>query len=142
MALNERRRVLPNPGMPSLFQQLSVMPPMVKAIVGPAMVLMGVAAVIMVPDSGYSWVLLALGVIIGIPLGWQGAVQQSDEKLVQKELARAVEELELLRLDVEQAAADKRGVERFLMERGYTTSKARRWIALECGVVLPVSSLF
>ena len=34
---------------------------------------------------------------------------------------------------------DKRGVERFLLERGYTSAKVRRWIALECGVVLPAS---
>jgi len=134
--------LMPNPGMPSVFQQLSVMLSMVKAIVGPAMFLMGVAALIMVPDSGYRWVLLVLGAIIGIPLGWQGVAQRGDEKLVLKELARAAEELELLRLDVEQTAADKRGVERFLMKRGYTTNKARRWIALECGVVLPVSSLY
>src|SRR5690606_14489914 len=115
MAPNQRRRAMPSPGMPSVFQQLSVMPPAVKVIVGLGMCLMVLAGLIMVPDSYYSWVLLGLAAMIGVPLSWQGAVQRREEKLVTSELARAGEELDLLRLDLEQAAADKRGVERFLM---------------------------
>ena len=127
--------------MPSVFQQLSVMPPAVKALAGPLMVLMAIVAVTMMPETLYSWVLLALGFMIGIPLTWQGFSQRKEEKLVTKELERAALELDILRLELEQAAADKRGAERFLMERGYTTAKARRWIALECDIVLPASTL-
>ena len=136
------RRDIPNPGMPSVFQQLSVMPPAVKAFVGPLMAGMGIVAVVMIPDSVYSWVLLVVGGLIGIPLGWHGVVERREQKLIAAELERAQQELETLRLELEQVAADKRGVERFLMDRGYTTAKARRWIALECGVVLPVSALY
>lgn len=140
MAQDMRRR-LPNPGMPTVFQQLSVLPPAVKAFVGPLMVGMGIVAVVMISDSVYSWVLLVVGGLIGAPLGWQGVVQCREQKLEREELARAALELESLRVQLEQVAEDKRGVERFLMECGYTTAKARRWIALECDVVLPVSSL-
>ena len=142
MASQPRRRDLPNPGFPSVFQQLSVLPPLVKALVGPALFLMGVSALVMLPDGYYSWVLFALGALLGIPLGWQGVVQHKEHRLVAVEITRASAEMPQLQADLQQAASDKRGVERLLLERGYTTAKARRWIALECGVVLPVSSLY
>tara|TARA_R110002096_G_scaffold108799_5_gene238125 strand:+ start:1971 stop:2399 length:429 start_codon:yes stop_codon:yes gene_type:complete len=141
MAQPPRRRDMPNPGMPSIFQQLSVLPPAAKAFVGSLMVLMGIVAVTMVPETAFSWVLLVLGLILGLPLAWQGFTQAKEHQLVTKELERAALELDILRLELEQATADKRGIERFLMDRGYTTAKARRWIALECDVVLPASTL-
>lgn len=133
---------LPTPGMPSLLQQLAVMPPLVKAGVGVLLISMGSVAVILMPESLYSWVLVVLGGLVGMPLGWQGVAQSRQEKLEAEELDRAGIELESLRVQLEQVAEDKRGVERFLMECGYTTTKARRWIALECGVVLPISRQF
>jgi len=133
---------LPSPGMPSLLQQLSVMPPVVKAGVGVVMIAMGIVAVVLMPESMYSWVLLVISGLLGVPLAWQGAAQSRQQKLEAEELERAEIELESLRVQLEQVAEDKRGVERFLMECGYTTAKARRWIALECGVVLPISRLF
>ena len=51
--------------------------------------------------------------------------------------ARAEAELDELRALVLEAVEQARAVERMLTKRGYTSAKVRRWIALECGVVLP-----
>lgn len=128
---------LPSSRMPSMTEQLTALSPRVKAIAGPAMLIIGVVAFAL--NGG--WLMLAIGCFLGAPVTIQGLSQLKELRTVERELASAREELDLLKLEVEQAVDDKRGIERFLMDAGYTTAKARRWIALECGIVLPASSL-
>ena len=53
------------------------------------------------------------------------------------ERARAEAEMDDLRRVVAEAAERGGVTHRTLSKRGYTSPKIRRWIALECGVVLP-----
>ncbi|MFT4512244.1 MAG: hypothetical protein ACI91B_000932 [Planctomycetota bacterium] len=128
---------MPSSRMPSMTEQLTALSPRVKAFAGPVILIIGVVAFVL---SG-GWLLLAIGCFLGAPVTIQGMSQLKEQRTVERELARAREELDLLKLEIEQAADDKRGIERFLMEHGYTSAKARRWIALECGIVLPVNAL-
>ena len=45
--------------------------------------------------------------------------------------------MERLRLEVESAKGLGGVTHRTLSKLGYTSAKIRRWIALECGVILP-----
>lgn len=134
-------REMPKPGMPSMLGQLSVLPPAVKATVGLAMLALGVGAVVMLGAGFFSLVLLTVFAMTGVPLTLQGFSEGRQQKVIRSELQRAHQEIDLLRLEIEQAQANKRGLERFLIDRNFTTVEARRWIALECDVVLPRTSL-
>lgn len=135
------RRDLPNPRMPSLSQQLFVLPPSAKLIAGSFMILLALGAMLMMPGSFYSWLLLLVAGAIGPMLVYQGTTELRERAIVDEEMARAEFELDDLKQLVADLTGSKRGVERFLMERGYTSHKVRRWIALECDIVLPKSTL-
>jgi len=65
------RRDIPNPRMPSLSQQLFVLPPSAKLIAGSFMILLALGAMLMMPGSFYSWLLLLVAGAIALryPLG-------------------------------------------------------------------------
>ena len=131
------RREVPNPQLPGMGAQLAVLPPAAKVVVAPLMLVLGVVAIVLDPGSVFAWVLLVAAVALGGPLLLQGLGELRARQVFERERARARAELVVLQADLREVIAEKRGVERFLLERGYTSEKARRWIALECGVVLP-----
>jgi len=81
--------------------------------------------------------MLALFLIVGLPLGLSGLGVRRTQLLEASERARAEAELDDLRRVVAEAAERGGVTHRTLSKRGYTSPKIRRWIALECGVVLP-----
>ncbi|MEZ6038434.1 MAG: hypothetical protein R3F29_13205 [Planctomycetota bacterium] len=125
---------------PSLLAQLMVLPPWVRMVTGVGIV--GMAAVVLVNYgvSFYGALFLGFGALLGVPLSWSGVHDWREQHLERDERARAAAELSVLREELDGLREDKRGVERFLLERGYRSAKVRRWIALECGVVLPASA--
>ena len=124
---------------PSLLAQLMVLPPWVRMATGIGIV--GMAAVVLSTYgiSYYGVLFFGFGALFGVPLSWSGIHDWREQHRERDERARAASELASLRDALDGLREDKRGVERFLLERGYTSAKVRRWIALECGVVLPAS---
>ncbi|MCK5945567.1 MAG: hypothetical protein KAI24_26490 [Planctomycetes bacterium] len=131
------RRDLHDPRMPGLFAQLSVLPPAVQVAAATLMLAMGIAGIWLMPTGFASWLLLIVAFAVGGPVGVQGLTLQRERRVEAEEMRRAKDELPELRLVVDDAQGELRGVERTLMKRGYTSAKVRRWIAPECGVVLP-----
>ena len=74
---------------------------------------------------------------MGVPLGVSGLRVRRTQLVEASERARAEAELEDLRLELESAKGRGGVTHRTLSKLGYTSAKIRRWIALECGVVLP-----
>jgi len=131
------RRELHNPRMPGLFEQLSVLPPTVQIGAAVLMLGMGIVGVAITPASFYAWILLIVALCLGCPLLVQGFTVRRDQRIEAEEMERARAELHELRLHIEDAVERKHGVERALMKQGFTSAKVRRWIALECDIVLP-----
>lgn len=123
------------PGRIDLLEQLMVLSPLARIVAGGAMLAVGVASILLLV-SFYSFVLLGAGVAIGVPLVWSGWSAQREQEVERTERARAEVDLPYLRDFVAAAVKEHRNVARLLRERGYTSDKVRRWIALECGVVL------
>lgn len=134
------RREVPSAQMPGLGEQLAVLPPWAKLAVGPLMLAMGVVAVVLEPVSFFAWVLFSVAIFLGGPLLVKGAGELGEQRTFARECARARDEMPTLKADLAEAVQEKRGVERFLIDRGYTSAKVRRWISLECGIVPPRSS--
>lgn len=84
----------------------------------------------------YSLVLLGLAGGVGGPLLWSGLADRKAQRLDAAERRRAEAELPALREAIAAAVAQQQNVGRLLRERGYARPRVRRWIALECGVVL------
>jgi hypothetical protein len=122
-------------GRQGLLEQLLVLPPTVKLVAGAFMLLLGVVGMCMMP-SVYSFVLLGLGVALGVPLLLAGRSERRQQGLDAVERLRAEGELAELRLAITAAVERKHNVGRILRERGYSSARVRRWIALECGIVL------
>ncbi|HEX5052470.1 MAG TPA: hypothetical protein VFZ65_11900 [Planctomycetota bacterium] len=131
------RPELPRAGVLSLREQLVVLPPAAKVVAGLAMLGMGVGAMLMLPGSFYSIVLICFGTALGVPLVLAGRAEFRQRRRDADEMVRARADLETLKPLVTEAVREKRGVDRLLRERGYSSEKVRRWIALECDVVLP-----
>ena len=97
---------------------------------------MAVTMVMMRSVQGLLPMLFVL-LVVGVPLAWSGLRVRRTQLLEASERARAEAEMADLQREVE-AAKGRGGVtHRMLAKRGYTSPKIRRWIALECGVVLP-----
>ena len=135
-----------NPRIPGLFEQLSLLPPTVQIGASLLMLAMGAGAIAMMPggfgaieilDLFGCLILVAIAAAIGIPLGLQGLRLRRERRVEAEEMERAKAEVHELRLLVEEAVERQRGVERVLMKQGFTSAKVRRWIALECDIVLP-----
>jgi membrane protein implicated in regulation of membrane protease activity len=124
--------------MPGLGEQLAVLPPLAKVLTGAFMLVLGGGAMAMQPWSVYSGILAVLALVLGVPLLLAGRREQVAQRVQAAELQRAKAELSDLRAAIAAVLEEKHGVERFLLERGYTSPKVRRWIALECD--LPVRS--
>jgi hypothetical protein len=131
------RPPVPDAGMPSLSAQLAMLSPNGKLFGGTLMLLLGGGALALDSDSLASWILILVAGCLGVPLLLRGMQERGWQRLEAAELERARSDLPALRIDIAEAQADRRGVDRLLRDRGYTTEKARRWIALECDIVLP-----
>ena len=110
-----------------------------QAQVGVAALLLAMSVVTMVMMRSVQGLLPMLFVllVVGVPLAWSGLRVRRTQLLEASERARAEAEMADLQREVE-AAKGRGGVtHRMLAKRGYTSPKIRRWIALECGVVLP-----
>jgi len=79
--------------------------------------------------------------VVGVPLGLSGLGVRRTQLLEASERARAEAEMGDLRRAVAEAEGRGGVTHRTLSKRGYTSPKIRRWIALECGVVLPEREL-
>jgi hypothetical protein len=119
--------------VPHLFEQLSYLPPLVRMLAGGAMLAMGITGICF-GLTLYSVVLLGLGLFLGLPLLSQGWTDRRRSLVEERELARARAELPDLRSLVDAEMRGRRNVNRLLRERGYSTARAQRWIAVECGV--------
>ena len=75
--------------------------------------------------------------VVGVPLGLSGLGVRRAQLLEASERARAEAEMDDLRRAVAEAEGRGGVTHRTLSKRGYTSPKIRRWIGLECGVVLP-----
>ncbi|MCC7065172.1 MAG: hypothetical protein IT456_20355 [Planctomycetes bacterium] len=118
--------------MPGLGEQLAVLPPLAKVLTGAFMLVLGGAAMAMQPWSFDSGILAVLALVLGVPLLLAGRKEQVAQRVYAAELQRAKAELGELRAAIAEVLKEKHGVERFLLERGYSSPKVRRWIALEC----------
>lgn len=98
---------------------------------------MAVATVALVPTTQGIIPMLIVLLVAGVPLGLSGLGVRRTQRLEASERARAEAELDDLRRAVADAQARGGVTHRTLGKRGYTSPKIRRWIALECGVVLP-----
>lgn len=107
--------------------------------VGVSMLLLGmfVATLAMYPALQGAVPMLFVFLVAGLPLGLSGLGVRRTQLLESSERARAETEMDDLRRVVAEAAERGGVTHRTLSKRGYTSQKIRRWIALECGVVLP-----
>jgi hypothetical protein len=124
-------------GAPGLIAQMAYLPPMARIVAGTAMLAMGGIAIALEPGSFWAFVLLLATAAIGAPLLMGGVTDRRRRAIESTELERARGELAALREAIAAELAGRRNVGKLLRDRGYTTDKARRWIALECDVVLP-----
>lgn len=131
------RKPVPEAAMPSLAEQLAMLSPVGKIVGGVLMFGLGAAGFAIGSASLGNLILVGVGAALGVPLLLRGLRERADERAAADELARARDELPALREAVAEARADKRGIDRFLRDRGYSSAKVRRWIALECDIVLP-----
>jgi Flp pilus assembly protein TadB len=122
-------------GPPRLLDQLMLLPPWLRIAAGAVMVALGAVAVAL-HVSPYSLVLVGLAVALGLPILLHGVADRRRRRTEFAELERARAELPGLRVLVASAVASRHNVRRALRQRGFTTEKAMRWVALECGVVL------
>jgi hypothetical protein len=124
-------------GVPGLVAQMSYLPPGARIGAGSVMLAMGGIAIAVQPLSFWAFVLLLVTAAIGVPLLLGGLADRRRRAIESVELARAKAELPELRLAIAAERTGRRNVGKLLRDRGYTTDKVRRWIALECDVVLP-----
>jgi hypothetical protein len=124
-------------GAPGLVAQMAYLPPAARIVAGSVMLAMGGIAIAVQPLSFWAYVLLLVTAAIGAPLLIGGLADRRRRAIESVELARAEVELPELRLAIAAERTGRRNVGKLLRDRGYTTDKARRWIALECDVVLP-----
>lgn len=123
------------PGLPRPLEQLMALPPLARIVAGAVMLTMGGTG-IWLSTSFYAIVLVGVSVALGLPLLVLGLSDRRAGRLEAAERARAEAELPALRAVVATAVQDRQNVARVLRQRGYTNAAVRRWIALECGVVL------
>ncbi|MBL8736794.1 MAG: hypothetical protein JNL12_10235 [Planctomycetes bacterium] len=128
------RGVDPSRPRPGLLATLEVLPFQARIAAGVLMLGLGVGAM---ATTAYSMVLLGAGVLFGAPLLIGGLADRRRTRQAAAELGRAKAELVTLRELVEGAREDRRSVGALLRERGYESLAVQRWIARECGVVLP-----
>ena len=114
---------------------LLVLPASAKIGAGILMLALGIGGIAMGVGL-YSLVLLGLGAGMGGPLLWSGLAVRKAQRLDDAERRRAEAALPALREVIAAAVAQKQNAGRVLRERGYERPRVRRWIALECGVVL------
>lgn len=125
--------------MPGMLEQLLVLPAPARIVAGGLLVGMGVAAGLLMPGGLLSWVLIGVGGMVGAPLLYLGIAELRERRREREQRARAESELAELAAELTVVQADKRGVERFLLERGYTSAAVRRWIAQELDAPMPLS---
>lgn len=122
-------------GHPRLLEQLLMLPPTARIAAGALMLGMGLVSICMLVALA-SLVLLGLGVSVGLPLVISGLLAKRQRAVEDAERQRAEAELPELRKLIAAAVAARQGVSRLLRQRGYQSARVRRWIALECDVVL------
>lgn len=81
--------------------------------------------------------LLLLTAAVGVPLLLSGLGDRRRQRIAALERLRAERELPELRALLVAARQQGRSVFGLLRQRGYTSDVVCRWIALECGIVLP-----
>ena len=124
-----------SPERQTLVEQLVVLPPAAKVVAGCVMLALGVTAVAI--GGGFlGFVLLGLAVMFGVPMLVSAFADRRHRRLDAAERARAEAELPALKQAIAEAVAARHNVGRLLRLRGYSSPRVRRWIALECGVVL------
>jgi hypothetical protein len=118
-------------GLQGPLDQLMVLPPMVRIVTGLLMV------GIVLDIGAYSVVLLAITAAVGAPLLLLGLGDRRRQRIAAAERLRAERELPELRALLVAARQQGRSVFSLLRQRGYQSDVVCRWIALECGIVLP-----
>ena len=121
--------VVPSPG--DAGHPLQSLPPWVKIATG------AITTCLCAAMAGMGSLVWITGSFVGVPLLTEGVRDARRRAAERLELARARAELDAIRPGVHEAVRRRRDVGELLRRLGYTTSKARRWIALECDVVLP-----
>lgn len=115
---------------PSLLDGITMLPPGAQVVAGTSMLLLAAGTLLL----GSLWGLLFLAV--GAPVVIAGVAARRQAHADREQRARAELELPELRVVIAAAVAARHNVSRLLRLRGYTSAKVRRWIALECDVVL------
>jgi hypothetical protein len=121
--------VVPSAPAPDWRSSLRIMPPWVRIAAGGVFTLVGGGMLMMGSMKG------VFG-LAGVPLVWKAWQDVQQRCLDAQELSRARAELAGLRAAVKEAVRVRHDVDRLLRELGYRSAKVRRWIALECDVVL------
>ena len=122
---------------PGLGSSIRLLPWQVQVGVSVLLLGMFVATLAMFPTLQGTLPMLFVFLVAGLPLGLSGLRVRRTQLLEASERARAEAEMDDLRRVVAEAAERGGVTHRTLSKRGYTSPKIRRWIALECGVVLP-----
>ncbi|MFO1032019.1 MAG: hypothetical protein U1F60_13155 [Planctomycetota bacterium] len=124
------------PMRPSLLDGMGFLPSWVRVAVGASMLAGGVVGALL-GIGLWSVVVLLLGLGIGGPLLLGGLGDGRRARAAARERVLAEAQLEELRAAVAAAVAARRSVGAMLRSRGFHDSGVQRWIARECGVVLP-----
>jgi hypothetical protein len=120
-----------------MFGTIRLLPWQVQLATAALVLAMGFGAIAMFPSSPGALLMLVVSLVTGVPLWFSGFGVRSARLLEAFERARAEGEMAALQQAVDEAQARGSGVDRMLLKRGYSSEKIRRWIALECDVVLP-----
>lgn len=119
------------------FDGLPMLSPNAKLLAGGLMIGCGLALAVasqLASTAGY--VGLLLGVAVGGPMLRSGLADRRRLALEAAELARGLAEMPELRPAIAAAVAAGHHVGRLLKQRGYTSARVRRKLALECDVIL------
>ncbi|MCA8978250.1 MAG: hypothetical protein KDC98_26215 [Planctomycetes bacterium] len=123
------------PGRVPVPSALEMVAPGARIGAGVLMLAMGVTGVIMEANL-WSLVLLGAAAMIGLPALISGLGDRRRQRIERGERVRAEQELPRLRAEIAACVARNHNVSRLLKQQGYTSARVRRWIALECDVVL------
>ncbi|MCA8963990.1 MAG: hypothetical protein KDC48_03855 [Planctomycetes bacterium] len=121
---------------PGSLDSMAMLSPTGKIVGGAVMLAMAIGAFCLPPVGSYGFLLVVLGGGMGSPLLVVGLRERRQAARDAAELARGMAELPALREAVAAAVAQRHNVGRLLRQRGYTSAKVRRRLALECDVVL------
>ena len=121
---------------PGFFDAIRLLPWAAQLASAALILAMAVVAVVWFPSGG-ALLMLVVSLVCGLPLAASGLSLRRTQQLYSAERSRAEGEMVALRRALEEAEARGGATHLTLSQRGYSSAKVRRWIARECGVVLP-----